>query len=73
MNPHSVKLPVTPCLRLECKFWLADDGWNATVESLGLSVCSPSFEAAKRDIELSLGKVIEAMLFRSSLHRAHVA
>jgi hypothetical protein len=34
MQPHSVKLGVRPCLLLECKFWLEDDGWNATVESL---------------------------------------
>jgi hypothetical protein len=71
MNPHSVKLPVTPCLRLECKFWLGDDGWNAMVESLGLSVNAPSFEAAKHDIELVLGKHIETLLDQHS--RAHGA
>jgi hypothetical protein len=73
MNPHSVKLPVTPCLRLERKFWLGDDGWSATVESLVLSVCAPSFEAAKHDIELALGKHIEALLGHSSAHRVHAA
>jgi hypothetical protein len=63
MQPHSVKLGVTPCMRLECKFWLEDDGWNATIESLGLAVQNaPSFEAAKNDIELTLGKHIEALL-----------
>ena len=62
MQPHIVKLAVTPCLRLECNFWLADDGWNATVESLGLNVQAPSFETAKHDIELALGKHIEALL-----------
>jgi len=74
MNCHSVKLGVTPCLRLECKFWLGDDGWNATVESLGLSVCAPSFEAAEHDIELALGKHIEALLGQQSgAPRAHAA
>ena len=62
MNPHSVKPPVTPFLRLEFKFWLADDGWNATVESLGVSVNAPIFETAKHDIELALGKHIEMLL-----------
>ncbi|HXY02160.1 MAG TPA: hypothetical protein VEI49_01225 [Terriglobales bacterium] len=62
MNPHSVKLAVTPCLHLECKFWLGDDGWNATVESLGVSVNAPTFETAKHDIELALGKHIETLL-----------
>jgi len=74
MQPHSVKLAVIPCLRFDCKFWLGDDGWNATVESLGLSVCAPSFEAAKHDIELALGKHIETLLGEhSDAHRAHAA
>jgi len=50
MQPHSVKLGVRPCLLFECKFWLEDDGWNATIESLGLTVHAPSFEAAKNDM-----------------------
>jgi|HubBroStandDraft_6_1064221.scaffolds.fasta_scaffold358507_2 hypothetical protein len=62
MQPHSVKLGVTPCIHLECKFWLEDDGWIATIESLGLTVHAPSFEAAKNDMELTLGKHIESVL-----------
>jgi hypothetical protein len=65
---------VTPCLRLECKFWLGDDGWNATIESLGVSVNAPSFETAKHDIELALGKHIETLLDQhSSAHGAQAA
>jgi len=41
MQPHSVKFGVTPCMRIECKFWIEDDGWNATIESLGLTVHAP--------------------------------
>jgi hypothetical protein len=33
MRPHSVKLGVRPCLLLECKFWLEDDGWNAPLSN----------------------------------------
>ena len=62
MHPDNVKLEVTPWLRLECKFWLEDDGWNATIESLGLTVHAPSFETAKNDMEVALGKHIEALL-----------
>ena len=62
MQPHSVKLGVRPCLLFECKFWLEDDGWNATIESFGLTVHAPSFEAAKNDMELALGKHIESVL-----------
>jgi hypothetical protein len=62
MQPHSVKFGVTPCMRIECKFWIEDDGWNATIESLGLTVHAPSFEAAKNDMELTLGKHIESLL-----------
>jgi hypothetical protein len=49
-------------LLLECKFWLEDDGWNASIESLGLTVHAASFEAAKNDMELALGKHIESLL-----------
>jgi hypothetical protein len=49
-------------LLFECKFWLEDDGWNATIESLGMTVHAPSFEAAKNDMELALGKHIELVL-----------
>lgn len=74
MKPHSVKLGVAPCLRLECKFWLGDDGWNATIESLGLSVHAQSFETAKNDMELLLGKYIEALLGQApNAHHAHAA
>jgi hypothetical protein len=52
MQPHTVKLGVRPCLLFECKFWLEDDGWNATIELLGLTVHASSFEAAKNDMEL---------------------
>ena len=74
MQPHSVKLGVTPCMRLECKFWLEDDGWNATIESLGLIVHAPSFEAAKNDMELTLGKHIESVLGECmAVDRGHAA
>jgi len=49
-------------LRLECKFWLEDDGWNAIIESLGITVHADSFETAKTDMELALGKHIESLL-----------
>jgi hypothetical protein len=74
MQPHSVKLPVSPYLRLECKFWLGDDGWNATIESLGLTVHAPDFQSAKKYIELALGKHIEEVLAQSGkATRAHAA
>ena len=62
MKAHSVRLGVTPCLRVECKFWLEDDGWNASAESLGITIHAPSFETAKNDMELTLGRHIDAML-----------
>jgi len=62
MQPHSVKLGVTPGLSLECKFWLEDGGWNATIESLGISVHAHSFEAAKNDMEVELGRYLESLL-----------
>ena len=74
MQPHSVKFGVTPCMRIECKFWIEGDGWNATIESLGLTVRAPSFEAAKNDMELTLGKHIESLLGqRIPVDRGHAA
>jgi hypothetical protein len=74
MQPYCVKLGVRPCLLLECKFWLEDDGWNASSESLGLTVHAPSFETAKNDMELALGKHIEFLLGeRMATDRGRVA
>lgn len=73
MRPHSVKLGVTPCLRVECKFWLEDDGWVAQTEQFGITVHAPSFEAAKNDIELALGHQMEEMLQTAPLRKGVTA
>ena len=62
MANHSVKLRVTPFLRLECKFWLTDDGWNGSCEQLYITVRAGSFEHAKSEMEMALGKYIESLL-----------
>ena len=64
-NPHAVTLGVTPYLRIECKFWLGDDGWNCSSEHPAISVQSGSFEQAKAAMEFALGKHIESLLERS--------
>ena len=66
MTPHAVLLRVTPCLRIECKFWLGDDGWNGSSDHPSISVQSGSFEQAKADMESALGKYIEKLLERST-------
>ncbi len=62
MTNHAVSLRVTPCLRIECKFWLGDDGWNGSSQFPAISVQASSFEQAKADLELALGKHIESLL-----------
>lgn len=62
MTNHAVSLRVTPCLRVECKFWLGDDGWNGSSEHPAISVQASSFEQAKADLELALGKHLEVLL-----------
>lgn len=32
MGIHAVTLRVIPCLRIECKFWLGEDGWHGSSE-----------------------------------------
>jgi hypothetical protein len=62
MANHAVSLKVTPCLGIECKFWLGDDGWNGTSEQPPITVHSGSFGQAKSDMEIALGKHIESLL-----------
>ena len=62
MSNHAVALKVTPYLRIECKFWLGDDGWNGTSEHPAITVQAGSFEHAKCDMEAALGKHIEELL-----------
>ena len=62
MGNHAVTLKVTPSLRIECKFWLTDDGWNGSCEQSCITVQAGSFEHAKSEMELALGKYIESLL-----------
>jgi hypothetical protein len=62
MANHSVKLWVTPFLRIECKLWLTDDGWNGSCEQPSITVQAGSFEHAKSEMEMALGKYVESLL-----------
>ena len=65
MGNHAVTLRVTPLLRIECKFWLTDDGWNGSCAQPSIAVQAGSFEHAKSEMEIALGKHIEG-LFREA-------
>jgi len=65
MTNHAVSLRVTPCVRIECKFWLGDDGWNGSSEHPCITIQASSFERAKAEMESALGKHIELLLERS--------
>jgi predicted RNase H-like HicB family nuclease len=62
MGNHAVTLKVTPFLRLECKFWVTDDGWSGSCEQPSIAVQAGSFEHAKSEMEIALGKYIESFL-----------
>jgi hypothetical protein len=62
MTKHAVALKVTPCMRIECKFWLADDGWNGSSEHPAIAVQAATFEQAKCDMELALAQHLETLL-----------
>ena len=62
MGNHAVTLRVTPFLRIECKFWLTDDGWNGSCELLSIAVHAATFEYAKSEMEIALGKHVESFL-----------
>ena len=75
MTSHAVTLGVKPCLQIECKFWLGDDGWNGSTEHPPpITVQSSSFEQAKSDMEIALGKHIELLLQETrSASKGHAA
>jgi len=62
MANHAVTLRVTPFLRIECKFWLTDDGWNGNCEQPSIAVQAGTFEHAKSEMEIALGKHIDSLL-----------
>jgi Dodecin len=65
MKNHAVTLGVKPCLRIQCKFWLGEDGWNGSAEHPSITVQASSFEQAKSDMEVALGRHIELLLRES--------
>jgi hypothetical protein len=65
MTNHTVTLRVTPCVCIECKFWLGDDGWKGTAEHPSIAVQAGSFQQAKSDMELALGNHIISLLNES--------
>ena len=67
MGNHAVMLKVVPFLRIECRFWLTDDGWNGSSELPPINVQAGSFEHAKSEMEITLGQYIETLL-RESQH-----
>jgi predicted RNase H-like HicB family nuclease len=62
MKSHAVTLGVKPFIRIECKFWLGDDGWNGSSDHPPITVQAGTFEQAKSDMEAALGKHIELLL-----------
>jgi hypothetical protein len=74
MTTHAVGLRVTPCLRVECRFWLGDDGWEGSADHPPITVHANSFEQAKSDMELAVGEYIEGLLNESkSASKEHAA
>jgi hypothetical protein len=64
MTYQAVSLKVTPCLHIECKFWLTDDGWNGSSDESPAVVQASSFEQAKSDTQLGFGKAYRETLAR---------
>jgi hypothetical protein len=62
MGNQVVTLKVTPFVRIDCKFWLTDDGWNGSCEQPFITVQAGSFEHAKSEMEIALGKYVESLL-----------
>ena len=73
MGNHAATLRVAPFLRIECKFWLTDDGWNGSCEQLSIAVQAGNFEHAKSEMEIALGKYFESLLSERHRTAGHAA
>jgi len=73
MAHHVVTLGLRPYLQVACKFWLEDDGWNCTSEQPAIAVQAGTFEQAKLDMELELGKYLELLLRERQASAEHAA
>jgi len=73
MAHHVVTLGLRPYLQVACKFWLEDDGWNCTSEQPAIAVQAGTFEQAKLDMELALGKYLELLLRERQVSAEHAA
>jgi hypothetical protein len=73
MTIHGVTLKVAPCLRIECKFWLGEDGWQGSCERPPIAVHADSFELAKSEMEYELGRHIERLLRDNQKGFGHAA
>ena len=73
MAHHVVTLGLRPYLQIACKFWLEDDGWNCTSEQPAIAVQAGTFEQAKLDMELELGKYLELLLRERQASAEHAA
>ena len=73
MTIHGVTLKVAPCLRIECRFWLGEDGWQGSCEQPPITVHADSFERAKSEMEYELGRHVELLLRHEQTGLGHVA
>jgi hypothetical protein len=73
MAIHGVTLKVSPCLRIECRFWLGEDGWQGSCEQPPITVHTDSFEQAKSEMECELGRHIELLLRHNQKGVRHAA
>jgi hypothetical protein len=73
MAMHGVTLKVSPGLRIECRFWLGEDGWQGSCEQPPITVHADSFERAKSEMEYELGRHIELLLRHDHKGLGHAA
>lgn len=73
MPIHGVTLKVAPCVRIECKFWLGEDGWQGSCEQPPITIHADSFERAKSEMEWELGRHIENLLQHNQKGVRHAA
>jgi hypothetical protein len=62
LDAHTVKVPVTASVPVDCVFWSENDGWTGACAELSLTAHGNNFEEAKKNMEATLQAYITALV-----------
>jgi hypothetical protein len=66
MLARAVQLRVVTPLTFECSFWMEDDGWKGSCQSLSLNASGATFEQTKSEMIALIKAHVEMIILRWS-------